>query len=204
MNKITLSNTIEDQIQNIRNKYNKEELDSPKQAFSLSKGSIKAIDLLDDDTYNKIFKIEKLEPPLDKIIIVYRIFFQLLNKKEYVKIKNDGLFWEKTRNYILNNNNGKTGCFFKGSVKDFIFTNENIYELKKLVNGIENTLKPSYFCDICQTTGLVIFVIKDSLEYCGIIYKDKKTMPSLLLNYLECIQTKINKLNNYIEEIKNL
>jgi hypothetical protein len=204
MNKISLSNTIEDQIKNIRNKYNKEELDSPKQAFTLSKGSIKAIDLLDDDTYNKIFKMEKLEPPLDKIIIVYRIFFQLMNKKEYVEIKNDGLFWEKTRNYILNNNNGKTGCFFKGSIKDFIFTSDNIYELKKLVNGIENNLKPSYFGDICQTTGLVIFIIKDSLEYCGIIYKDKKTMPSLLLNYLECIQTKINKLNNYIEEIKNL
>ena len=204
VNKISSSNTIEDQINNIRNKFSQEELDSPKQAFTLSKGSIKAIDLLNDDTYNKIFKIEKLEPPLDKIIIVYRIFFQLLDKKEFVDIKDDGKFWEKTRNYILNNNNGKTGIFFKECINNFIFTSNNIYKIKKLVNGIENTLKPLTFGNICQTTGLVIFIIKDSLEYCGIIYKDKRTIPSILLHYLESIQTKVDKVENYIEELKNL
>lgn len=36
-------------------------------------------------------------------------------------------------------------------------------------------IAPAYFSKICATTGLFIFLIKDALEYCGIIYQDKKT-----------------------------
>ena len=204
INNINNSNTIEIQINNIKKKYNESDLDSPKYAFSLSKGSVKALDLLNEESYNKIFTKKKLEPPLDKILLVYRIFFQLIGKEDFVNINNNKLFWEKTRNYILDNNKGKTGDFFKEYINEFDFTNKNIYKLKKLIFGVEDTLKPLYFGDICKTTGLVIFIIKDSLEYCGLIHNDKKTMPIIYINYLEYIQNIISKLKEYIEKLKQL
>ena len=204
INNINISNTIENEINNIKKKYSESDLDSPKYAFSLSKGSVKALDLLNEESYNKIFKKKKLEPPLDKILLVYRIFFQLIGKEDLVNINDNKQFWEKTRNYILDNNKGKTGDFFKEYINEFNFTNKNIYKLKKLIFGVEDTLKPLNYEDICKTTGLVIFIIKDSLEYCGLIHNDKKTMPSIYINYLEYIQNIISKLKEYIEKLKQL
>ena len=113
LNKITFSNTIEDQINSLKNKYKEEELIDAKHAFSLSKGSLKALDLLNSEAYNNIFKVKKLNPPLDQIILIYRIFFQLIDKEELINIENDKIFWEKTRKFILENNEGKIGTFLK-------------------------------------------------------------------------------------------
>ena len=51
-------------------------------------------------------------------------------------------------------------------------------------------------------TGFVVFLIKDTLEYCGIILSLKKNIPSLCLEYLEYIKEMHSKLKNYIENIR--
>ena len=200
VNKVNL-NQIQEQINKIKTKYNKDELDSPK-SFSLSEGSVKALEQLNNDLYNYIFKKEKLEPPDNEIIIVYRIFFQLINDEDICNIQNDKIFWEKTRNYILEKNKGKTGEFIKDNVSEFDFTNQNIYKLKKLIYGNEYKLKPLHYEKINKTTGLIVFVIKDSLEYCGIFQNNKKTMPSIVLQYLEYLLDNIKTLKNYIDTLK--
>ena len=194
---------IEEQINSIMTQYGEDELDSTK-SFSLSEGSVKALELLNNDLYNYIFKKEKLESPYDEIIIVYRIFFQLINDEDICNIQNDKIFWEKTRKYILEKNKGKTGKFIKDYVSEFDFTNQNIYKLKKLVYGNEYKLKPLYYEEINKTTGLIVFVLKDSLEYCGIFQNNKKTMPSIVLQYLEYISDNIKTLKNYIDSLKKL
>jgi hypothetical protein len=108
--------------------------------------------------------------------------------------------------YILKNNNGKTGEFFKDSINNFDFSIKNIYEVKKIVSGNEDKIKPTVFSKICSTTGLVIFLIKDSLEYIGVIHNIKKNIPFFSLKYLEFIgdlQNKIEKYKNYIKTISN-
>ena len=204
INKITFSNTLEDKINYLKKTYKEDQLIEAKHAFTLSKGSLKALDLLNSDSYNNVFKIKQLEPPLDKIILVYKIFFQLIGKEELVKIENEKKFWEKTRKFILDNNEGKTGTFLKDYISEFDFTSENIYKLELLINGNEDKLKPLNYENICKTTGLVIFMIKDSLEYCGIIKNDKKNMPSIMLNYLIYLQNNLNRAKDYIEKLKEL
>ena len=204
INNITFSNTIESQINNIKKKCKDEDYDSPKHAFSLSKGSLKALELLNSEAYNKIFKKEKLEPPLDSIILIYRILFQLIYKEELIGITNDKKFWEKTRKYILENNEGKTGNFIKEYISEFDFTNKNIYKLKKLVNGNEDKIKPLVYENICRTTGVITFIVKDSLEYCGIIYNDRKTKPNIVINYLEELQKNLNRAKDYIDTLKEM
>jgi hypothetical protein len=60
INKISTFNSIEDEINKIKNKYKGENLDPNKYSFQLSKGSFQAIELLDDEVYNNIFIESKL------------------------------------------------------------------------------------------------------------------------------------------------
>ena len=205
-NNITSSSTIQDQINSLKLKYTNEVLNEEPPKFSLSKGTIKAIELLNEDNYNKIFNEKELNQPLNEILFVYRIFFQLLKVNNIYQIKDDKLFWMEASEYILKNNNGKTGEFFKDSINNFDFSIKNIYEVKKIVSGNEDKIKPTVFSKICSTTGLVIFLIKDSLEYIGVIHNIKKNIPFFSLKYLEFIgdlQNKIEKYKNYIKTINN-
>jgi hypothetical protein len=202
LHKIDYTNSIEDQIKNIKSQYTQDEIDSQNNEFSLSQSSIKALKLLNDNSYNAIFRTKKLEPPLNEILLIYRLFFQLIEKEELVNIESDKKFWHKARNYILSNNNDETGSFFEKCIPEFDFSPKNIFKIKKLINGKEDKLKPLIYENICKTTGLVIFIIKDSLEYCGIILNNKKTKPKVLINYLEYLKENLNKTKEYIDKLK--
>ena len=195
--------TINDQINSLKKKYELEQFTAPMPEITLSRGSEKAINLLNEDKYNKIFKKE-LSPFLKEIIIVYRIFFQLLKNSNISKIKDDKLFWAKASDYILKNNNGKTGDFFKSSIDNFDLSYKNIYEIKKLINGQEDKIKPSFYSNICGTTGLFVFLIKDILEYIGILQKFNKNVPSIMLSYLKYVGELQNKIELYINNIKKI
>jgi hypothetical protein len=201
-NNISSSSTIQDQINAIKLKYKKEELTTEPE-FSLSRATVKAIEMLNSDIYNKIFRNKEDYPTLLEIILIYRIFFQLLKDSNLNSIKDDKLFWAEVSDYILKNNNGSTGEFFKNSIKNFDFSAKNLYEVKKLVSGHEDKIKPSAVSKICQTTGLIIFMIKDTLEYVGII-DSKKSVPALKLKVLEYIGELQTKIESYIENIRKI
>ena len=58
--------------------------------------------------------------------------------------------------------------------------------LNNLCEGKTNELTPVYYSKLCPTTGLFDFVVKDALEYIGIL-EDKKSPPGKIqrkLNYL--------------------
>ena len=58
--------------------------------------------------------------------------------------------------------------------------------LNNLCEGKTNKLTPVYYSKLCPTTGLFVFVVKDALEYIGIL-EDKKSPPGKIyrkLNYL--------------------
>ncbi len=63
-------------------------------------------------------------------------------------------------------------------------------------------LSPAYFSKTCGTTGLLIFLIRDVLEHCGII-QDKKIIPQrvyLNLQYEEeLVKEKLVRLNRLIK-----
>ena len=203
MNKISSINSIEEEINKIKNQFKGENLDSNKYSFQLSKGSMRAIQILDNEIYNNIFKSKELNPPLDKIILIYRIFFQLINQEEMNEIVSDKKFWEEVRIYFLENDDNKIGYFIKDNISEFDFTNENIYKLKKLTKGYEEKLKPTNYEKICETTTLFTFIIKDALEYCGIIYNKEKNNPGITISYLEFIREKLNDIKEYIDILKS-
>ena len=203
-NNINGSSTIQDQINSLKLKYKNEELYAEPPKFDLSKSTIKAIELLNGDTYNKIFTTKELKPPLNEILLIYRLFFQFFKVNNIHNTSDDKLFWLEVCEYILNNNNNKTGELFKEAINSFDFSIRNIYEVKKMIYGKEDKIKPSAYSKICGTTGLILFLIKDTLEYCGVIHNIKKNVPCLLLKYLEFIREMENRVENYINILKKL
>lgn len=203
VNNISSISEIEDKISIIKLKYNKEVIETSPE-FQLSRSTSKAIDMLNDEVYEKIFKNKELKPPLDEILTTYRILFQLIKKEEFCEIKDDIKFWDKAGDYILTNNNGKTGDFIKSCLPEFDFSPSNIYKLKKIVNGNESKLKGSTLNNICPTTRLITFLIKDSMEYCGIFTNSKKNMPYILLKYLEYVQEVDKRIKEYVNKLKDI
>ena len=197
-NSITLSSKIIDKKADLKIRFRDEELHGATIPFTPSRGAVKAVELLNEELYNRIYRQNELKEPLNKIIFIYRIYMQLLGKNDITSIKNDNLFWKEFTKFILDNNNGKTGNFYNESVKDFVFTSENIYKIRRIVGNKVDEIKPTNYSKICGTTGLVIFLIKDALEYCGIMQNDKKNSPSLLMKNLEYLEHIENKISSYI------
>ena len=69
---------------------------------------------------------------------------------------------------------------------------------------MKKKINPNYFSKICGTTGLLIFLIKDTLEYCGVIINDKKTQPARILDNLLYYKNTIDTLAQYIDYLSGI
>ena len=60
-------------------------------------------------------------------------------------------------------------------MKNFDFSEENLVKITKIIGNREKKITPTFYSKTCGTTGLIIFLVKDAMEYAGIII-DKKTL----------------------------
>ena len=167
------------------------------ESMELSKGSKKATQLLNESLLNHLFKDEKI--PVNDIILVYRIYFQMINHP-FAKIAKTDMaeFWEKCKYYFTNELNGKTGDILTNMInkKKIEVNGNNLYQIYNLVKGNFNKIVPNYFSSICGTTGLFVFIIKDVLEFLGFSQKIKKKENAYwtYMDIIDAINEKINLL----------
>ena len=163
--------------------------------MELSKGSKKATQLLNESLLNHLFKDEKI--PVNDIILVYRIYFQMINHP-FAKIAKIDInkFWEKCKFYFTNEQNGKTGDILTNMInkKKIEVNGNNLYQIYNLVKGNFNKIVPNYFSSICGTTGLFVFIIKDVLEFLGFSQKIKK-IENAYWTYMDIIDSINEKIN---------
>ena len=201
---ILIGETIDDKIKILEEKYTKEELNEPIKNFELSRGAQKAIGLLEDELYMRLFIRPVQEKLLDEIVIIYRIFCQFLGKVEFTEIKSDKIFWEKFSKFVLESKGEKKlSQFCNESISKFIFDNKNILKVKEMSRDMGEKLKPKYWSKICPTTGFFAFIIKDIVEYTGII-EDKKTQASRIkANYIY-VKNIFEKMNKFVKFLEGL
>ena len=164
----------------------------------LSKGSKKATQLLNESLLNHLFKDDKI--PEDDIILIYRIYFQMINHPFALIAKTDTeKFWEKCKFYFTNEENGKTGDILINMInkKKIVINGNNLYQIYNLVKGNLNKIIPNYFSSLCGTTGLFVFIIKDILEFLGISQKIKHK-ENAYWTYTEIIEA-LNQKINYLK-----
>ena len=89
---VFIGQTIDDKINSLEAKFSQDDLNAPIKPFELSRGCSKAVGLLDEELYLRVFLRVPPEKTLDEIVIVYRLFCQLINKEDFVQIKDDKIF----------------------------------------------------------------------------------------------------------------
>jgi hypothetical protein len=92
-------------LTNLLKKFSENDLNAPLHQFSLSKGSMKAIDLLNTPLYTKIFNTNTI--PSDDILFSYQLYFKLLGKDKIFKLKKYE-FWSECCNFFIREDE-KTG-----------------------------------------------------------------------------------------------
>jgi hypothetical protein len=157
--------------------------------------------MLNDDNYRNTFIEKKLNN--EECILAYKLFFQLLPYEELNKTNSDKEYLNKVCDYFINNNQGKVGDFILNSIKLLDFSSENVYKINKIISGNLNKITPAYFSKICGATGLIIFLLKDAIEYCGVSIIEKKTPIQKIYNYynynLDIIHSKEYKIETYLK-----
>ena len=200
---LLIGQTYESKLNLLEMKYKPEELNAEIPAFTLGRGTIKALELLDQESYLKLFQKPPEQNKLQEILIVYKIFCQLLKKEDLVKIKDEREFWEKFSKYVMDNKTDTLSKFFIDSTQKFYIDNNNLNKVRKLAINQLDKINPSYYGKICGTTGLVVFLIKEMLIYVGII-EDKKTSPAKIKENILYQKNIIDKLNEYYEIVKKI
>lgn len=82
----------------------------------------------------------------------------------------------------------------------------NLYKIYRLIRNNQHKLNPTYFSEICGTSGLVTFFLKDSLEFLGAISTKTTCQTRILKNAFlvsEYLGTKIENLKIILEKIYN-
>jgi hypothetical protein len=216
-NLIEINKNYLNKINNIKNNFNENELNSEIKPIEFTRGALKALSLLNEPEYQKIFDDDTI--PSSDLILVYKIYFQLINKdNEIVNLiqdndnnnNNDSLIWENIFKYIKINTSEdeKLGNFFKLELNEMDCSIENIFNLMKIVNKNNNKekLNPIYYSKLCPTTGLLIFIIKESLDYLGVL-ESNKTPPQRLIqiyqHYIDLNKEKIEEINKKLNECEN-
>ena len=198
---LVLNQTMENKLSTLEVKFKAEDFEILPE-FKLNKGTIRAIECLKESLYIKIFKNEVSMKILEEIEIIYKILFQLIDKDNFVKINDKKIFWNEISKFLLENMNENLANYVNDIAKKFDFSEKNIVKIKKICKdkNIEN-INPSYMGKLCGTTGLISFVIKDALEYSGII-EDKKTPPLRIKKNYEYQKEIIDNIEKYISIIK--
>jgi hypothetical protein len=81
---------------------------------------------------------------------------------------------------------------------------ENSYKIVKIIGSNLNKMNPNYFSKICGTTGLIVFFIKDALDFIGITFEKNPNMFKCVttsLGIIEVVNEKIKHLKKYQNKI---
>jgi len=195
--------TIDDRLNKFKLNYSSSEYTKPLGTFVIPKSSVSAILSLNKPTFSSIFKQKVLDIKLSGIYIVYRLLFVFMQETKIAEIVDDGEFWEKCIEFLNSNGKEKIGSFILEKSKDFDFSHKTIYLLNRLLVGIKPNINPGFFSKISGTTGMLIFIIKDALEFCGVLVS-KKTPKSRIYDNLIYYKNIIDHLTNYIDFLSNI
>ena len=195
--------TLDDRINKFKLNYSSSEYTKPLGTFTVAKSSASAILSLDKPTFSNLFKQKVLDIKLSDIYIVFRVLFVFMGEIKIAEIVDDGEFWTKCIEYLNNNGKEKIGSFILAKSKEFDFSHKSIYLLNRLLVGIKPNINPAFFSKLSGTTGMLIFIVKEALEFCGVLVS-KKTPKSRIYDNLIYYKSMIDHLTNFIDFLSKI
>ena len=188
--------TMETKIKRIKNEFSDEDISHPPKGFLLSEESKNKLKELNNNEKQEIYKtdLDKIDKDKNLLIIIYKILFVLLDKEEIYSILNDNIFWRRSSQYLLKQNSeGKIGDFILGKIPTFSFSSKSFNKIETIIkDNRENIIN-----EIKKNENIIIAsLIKEALEYCGVIIEPGKTQGNIIIKNLKKNQMIINYLNN--------
>ena len=185
--------TLEKKINVIKNLFTEEDL-SQRKKFEITQETRELIKKMNNEEYiDKLKNFKTNDKANENINIIFKILFIFLGEENIYITKNNDIFWKKCLHYFDEKCSGKIGDFLLQKIPFFKFDTKEF-------NRIENLLKENkteIINEMKQNTNyLIIPLIKESLEYFGIIFSQQKTEGSLYIKILRKNQIIINYLNN--------
>ena len=165
----------EKELNDFKSKHKEEEYSSTIPQFQLSKVVIKSLEKLNEEASHKLFTSE--ETPNKYIIYVYRVFLQLLNKDNELNNKNDKIFWKSAKDIIFTNRKGQLSDHIKDMATQIDFSAQNLSVVNNMYKQCKDIFAPKHFNNICLTTGYFSVLIREILEFCGIMEGKKTCFP---------------------------
>ena len=188
--------TMETKIKRIKNEFSDKDISHPPKDFLLSEESKNKLKELNNNEKQAIFKtdLDKIDKDKNLLIIIYKILLVLLDKEEIYSILNDNIFWRRTSQYLLKqSSDGKIGDFILGNIPTFSFNSKSFNKIETIIkDNKENIINEKK-----NNENIIIApLIKEALEYCGVIIEPGKTQGNIIIKNLKKNQMIINYLNN--------
>ena len=183
--KIVLNNQIKD-LQNSINKINsclknkninKFNLSQQTKPFVFSSNSIKALSLLNsiskDNFIKSIMNYNKKNSNnnnINAIILIFDLYFISIGKKKILNklLENKNKKIEYICNYFKNNKNKSLGIIIANDLKGKKFDDLIINSLYELSYKYINIINPNYYKKINKDIAILVFIIKNILDYIGL------------------------------------
>ena len=150
--------------------------------FELNNNSIKALSLLNSISKTNFIKSimnyknqSKINKNTNKIILIFDLYFIALGKKKILNSLNNNKKLEYIANYFKNNKNKLIGTIIENDLKGKQFDNYIIDSLYEYSYQYINIINPNYYNNINKDIAILVFLIKNILDYVGISYMDSKS-----------------------------
>lgn len=146
--------------------------------------------------YHNLFVKEKI--PDDDILLPYKLFLQIVNNQEICPVieKSNSEIWFYFCDILEKNAEGKPGSYLSSLLATGIDdSSKNMNKILTLLGPNGYKITPNYYSKLCGTTGLLVFFIKDVLEYFGIIIDRKSNAKRVLKTFSDLI--------TYLTELKS-
>ena len=154
-------------------------------SFELNSNSLKAISLLNSISKSNFIKsilnYKSLtniynKNNLKKIILIFDLYFIALGKKKDINILNDNIKkLDYICNYFKNNKNKLLGIIIENDLKGKKFTDSIINSLYEYSYKYINIINPNYYKKINKDIAILVFLIKNILDFVGISYNDNNS-----------------------------
>ena len=146
----------------------------------------KAMELLSKHKYGHIFSNTTNVPSRD-VLLVYRLYFNIINHPLRNEI-NDSKFWEDCCKYFTQINYKLLGKFILDNIlSQKNNCDNNLYSIYKLIEGNTYNITPKYLQNICNTTSIFVFCVKDILDFYG-LSKNKTGLKKEYWTYVKIIR----------------
>lgn len=176
--------------------------------FEFNSNSLKSISYLNviskanfiksiDNNYPQNVSNKNNNNNISKIVLIFDIYFIALGRKKIINDMNgnNNLKIEYICNYFKNNKNKSIGSIIENELKGKKFDDVIINSLYEYSFKYANIINPNYFKKINKNIAILVFLIKNILDYAGIPHVDNNNNNSNKANEQKIILLNKSRLN---------